>query len=131
MSFIRDYKTGLNGEKEIINIINNYFNRIINKTTEKYCRYDFYDNKYKYELKTRNNTYNTYPTTIIAVDKVVDNKLIFLFNFTDSIYYIKYNKELFDTFEKKMFVRQRADFNDIEKEYFFIPIEKLTLISQK
>jgi hypothetical protein len=130
MSFKKDYETGILGEVKILSIINEHFNRSIKKSDGTYCKYDFIDDKYKYELKTRNNYYNTYPTTIIAVDKLVSDKLIFLFNFKDGLYYIKYKKIIFDTFEKKMFVRnKRDDYKDIEKEYFFIPIEKLKKIN--
>jgi hypothetical protein len=129
MSFVKDYRFGICKEFEILPVISKYFKSNIVRSNEKYNKYDFYDSTNKYELKSRNNEYNKYPTTLIAVDKVINDSLIFLFNFTDGLYYIKYESHIFDTFEKKPFVRnQRTDYNDIKKDYFFIPIEKLTKI---
>ena len=77
MTFKNDYATGLKSENEMMPILINYFNRDIKKTFNKYCKYDFEDNEYKYELKTRNNKYSTYPTTIVGCDKITNNKIIF------------------------------------------------------
>lgn len=129
MTFKNDYATGLKSENEMMPILINYFNRDIKKTFNKYCKYDFEDNEYKYELKTRNNKYSTYPTTIVGCDKITNNKIIFLFKFIDGLYYIEYNEEQFKQFEKKPFVRNsRSDFIDIKKDYLFIPINFLNKI---
>jgi len=129
MSFFKDYQFGISKEFEILPMISKYFKSNIIRSKEKFNKYDYYDFTCKYELKSRNNKYDTYPTTLIAVDKVINDDLIFLFNFIDGLYYIKYDETLFNTFEKKPFVRNKRDgYNDIEKEYFFIPIEKLTKI---
>jgi uncharacterized protein YeeX (DUF496 family) len=80
-------------------------------------------------LKTRNNKYNKYPTTLLPLDKIISNNMIFLFSFQDGLYYIKYDKILFHTFEIKKYVRNiRNDYNDKLKDYLFIPIEKLIKI---
>ena len=78
-SFKKDYETGMKGEVDILPIINQYFNRTIIKKLNKFCKYDFEDDEYKYELKTRNNNYDTYDTTLIGCDKVIKGNLIFLF----------------------------------------------------
>lgn len=128
-SFFKDYQFGISTEFEILPLISKYFKSNIVRSNEKFNKFDYYDDKCKYELKSRNNNYNTYPTTLIAVDKVINDDIIFLFKFQDGLYYIKYDDTLFNNFEKKLFVRnQRRDYNDIKKEYFFIPIEKLTKI---
>jgi len=55
---------------------------------------------------------------------------IFLFYFTDGLYYIEYNKELFDTFEIKDFVRNpRYGKIDKPKKYIYIPIINLNKIN--
>ena len=129
MSFKQDYFFGLKKEDELLPIIRTFFNRDIQKSTNKFERFDFIDEKYKYELKSRNNNYDKYPTTLIPADKVC-KRIIFLFNFTDGLYYIKYRKSKFNTFERKMFVRnKRNDFNDLQKEYYYIPIDKLKKIN--
>jgi len=124
-----DCKFGNYNELLILPIIKKFFNRNIIKTTDKYNKYDYIDNDYKYELKSRRNKYNQYPTTLIGYDKLTNSKTIFLFNFIDGLYYINYEKELFDTFEKKPFVRNYRGVNDIKKDYLFIPIEYLIKIN--
>jgi hypothetical protein len=129
MSYQVDRVAGLKKEGEVLPIIKTYFDRDIQKCTERYAKYDFFDEKYKYELKSRNNTYDKYPTTLICADKTC-KRIIFLFHFTDGLYYIKYRKSKFNTFEKKMFVRnKRSDYDDLEKEYIYIPIEHLKKIN--
>jgi hypothetical protein len=51
-----------------------------------------------------------------------------LFLFTDGLYYIRYRKNKFKKFEKKMFVRNRDDKIDIKKDYYYIPVDKLKKI---
>lgn len=129
MSFKNDYYKGLEKEKEVLPIIRNFFNRDIQKTINNFERFDFACNKYKYELKSRNNEYSKYPTTLIPADKIC-KRIIFLFYFTDGLYYIKYSKSKFSKFEKKQFCRnKRNDFNDLQKEYYYIPIDKLKKIN--
>jgi len=128
-TFKNDYIVGTSNENRILEIITKFFNDDIVKSNNIYCKYDFKGTEYLYELKTRNNTYNKYPTTLIPLDKLITNKIIFLFDFQDGLYYIKYDKLLFDSFETKKYVRNiRSDYNDKVKDYVFIPIEKLTRI---
>jgi hypothetical protein len=129
MSFKTDYSYGLKKEDELLPIIKSFFQRDILKSTNKFERFDYSDEKYKYELKSRQNDYNKYPTTLIPASKICKG-IIFLFNFTDGLYYIKYRKSKFNTFEKKMFVRnKRYDYNDKQQEYYYIPIDKLKKIN--
>lgn len=130
MSLQKDLVFGLNKEKNVLEIINKFFNRTICKSLDKFSRFDFFDCKYTYELKSRRCDYNKYPSTMIAADKMKE-KTIFLFQFTDGLYYIKYKKE-FLLFETKLFVRpKREGINDVKKLYVYIPIEKLKKIEIK
>lgn len=107
--------------------------------TEKYTPYDYYfklNNMNIYiELKTRCIKKEQYDTTILAVNKVnffnndikKRNKIFYaIFGFiteTNNMeyYYIKYDDELFNSYEKQVI------FN---KEHFKIPITDLTEISK-
>jgi hypothetical protein len=130
LSVIRERQNGLNAQKQILPIIKEFFNRDIKEIEARFSKYDFQDEEYIYELKSRTNAYSAYPTTLEPADKIIENwkKQIFLFKFTDGLYYINYSKELFDTFEKKEYRRYRQDWNDKEKLYYFIPIDKLNKI---
>lgn len=125
-----DYEFGKKEENSVLPIISNFFNREIKQTEKQYDPYDFYDDNYIYEMKSRKNTYSRYPTTIITTNKFnKDKKQILLFNFTDGLYYIEYDTEKFSKYEKQMF--SRAGFKWDEKEHIYIPIADLQLISKK
>jgi hypothetical protein len=131
-TFKKDYQDGKEDEIRVLPIITKYFNKDISLTTKKTDVYDFKDTEGTvYELKRRNNRHNSYPTTIIGINKIQNNNCILLFDFSDGLYFIKYDKVLFDTFQRNLFVRnKRLDFHDVEKEYLFIPINKLTYIEE-
>lgn len=124
-----ELKEGLKIQELVLPIIKKYFNRDIKNTEGRYNKYDYIDDIYNYELKSRTNEYNKYPTTLIGLDKVSDNT-IFLFYFTDGLYYIEYIKDLFDSFEIKDFVRNpRYGKIDKPKKYIYIPISCLSKIN--
>tara|TARA_R110000868_G_scaffold105239_2_gene289504 strand:+ start:12787 stop:13185 length:399 start_codon:yes stop_codon:yes gene_type:complete len=130
-SFKSDYSYGKKSENNIIEKINIYFKDNIKAISKQTEVYDYEGDLNIYELKSRTNTYKAYDTTLLGYNKIIDKDKdqIFLFSFTDGLYYIKYDEELFNTFEKKMFVRnQRSDYNDKLKLYIFIPIDKLIKI---
>jgi hypothetical protein len=125
--FKDSYKYGINQQKIVLPLIKNFFNRNIIEYNEQYSKYDFRDDQYDYELKSRTNTLNKYPTTMITLNKLQDSKpLILLFKFTDKLAYIEYDKELFKTFEVKQF--SRAQLKHDEKLHIYIPIEYLKVI---
>lgn len=128
-TFKNDYAFGTQKEDDITTTLNKYFNDELIKPENKKSKYDFKGKETYYEVKSRTNKYNDYPTTIIAQNKIFTDNQIFVFNFTDSCYYIKYDKEIFDKFEKKPFKRAyRPDIKTFESIYIYIPIENLTEI---
>jgi len=129
-SFNKDYETGIKNEKDIYETICKKFNDNIKPSEDKFCKYDYKGDTYLYELKTRNNSYSKYPTTLIPHNKIIKgNKQIFLFSFTDGLYYIKKNMKLFNTFDLLDFCRnKRIDYNDKTQLYYYIPIDKLKKI---
>lgn len=125
MSFYIDENMGKINENKVYNIICKYWtDRQISMSDNKYCNYDFFCQKYKYELKSRRVNHNKYDTTMIPVMKC-NKKTYLLFLFTDGLYYIKYKEDKFNKYEKKMFVKNRDDKKDVKKEYYYIPISDL------
>jgi hypothetical protein len=121
--FPNSYTFGKKHETIVLPIISKHFQKEIKQYKEQYSKFDFFDEEYDYELKSRTNKYKTYPTTMITANKVSgDKKKIFLFYFTDGLYFIEYNKEVFDKYELKMFSRSGLE---IPKPHFLIPIEDL------
>ena len=102
----------------------------IEETQNTFDAFDYADETHTIfaELKTRRNKKDAYPTTMVnlsKIQKIVEgNTYYFVFNFTDGIYYIKYEKTLFDTFEVK--ISGRCDRGRPEyEEYVFIPVDLL------
>jgi hypothetical protein len=126
-----DLKYGLSKESFILQKIKEYWiNENILNTKElyndQYYIYDFESENNIYELKSRRTKKNHYSTTIIPESKIIKSikDYYFIFNFTDYISFIKYDIDLFNTFNKKYIFLLR----DNKKEYklhFEIPINLL------
>ncbi len=132
-TYEKDYEFGKECEKKIFPIIKDFFDDEIKESTYRYCTYDFKGTKNNYELKSRNNKHNTFNDTMISKYKIDNLKgnTIFLFNFIDGLFYIKYDKDEFKNFKLENFVRnRRVDYNDIKQLYYFIPIDKLKFIQK-
>jgi len=124
------YKFGKAQEVRILPVLKEYFKTEIQATKNQYDKYDFTDPKTNYEVKSRTNKYNRYPTTMITADKVAgDKKLIFIFNFVDCLAVIEYDEERFAKYERQMF--SRAQIATDEKIHLFIPIGDLEIIKRK
>jgi hypothetical protein len=86
------------------------------------------------EIKSRTNRYAQYPTSILQKTKcdyarLQTKPVYFVFAFTDGVYYIQYNPEVFDTFETEVFQRPgRVDKTDLRQVYVYIPIGSLTRV---
>jgi hypothetical protein len=84
------------------------------------------------ELKTRRIRHNQYPTAIIGRNKInfcsdPEKKYYFVYAYTDGLFYIKYDKELFDTFEVGDFQRgNRPDCYNGPSTVVHIPYSHLT-----
>ena len=130
LKFQKDLQFGLQSEKDQLPIIRKYFNDpTIERATKTFSVNDYLSSNKRLELKTRTFNYNKYETTMIGLSKTkdaikFDGEYFFLFKFTDGLYFIKYDKELFDTFEVKMGGRQDRNVKEFNK-YVYIPIEFL------
>ena len=127
-SLVNDVKFGADNEIKVIDIIKRHWkDDTITKTTDRYCKYDFENENCIWELKSRRNTKNKYPTTIIPEHKLIDNPkdYYFVFYFTDGCSYIKYDKELFDTFKRNPIRCWRKGGNSNPVLHIEIPVDKL------
>lgn len=138
-SLKNDLEFGLEEEKKIIDVINKHLCEPFGETKyentkvlydDDYCYYDFEGdvNHTQIEAKSRRNKKWQYPTTIIPVHKARDeceNTQLFLFNFTDEVCYIKYDKEVFSKFATRYIKVQRQGKWDPPTLHYFIPITSL------
>ena len=126
-----DLAFGLPKEDPVLEKLRKHFVEEIAKSTYQYCPHDGFSKTTEYEIKSRRNKYNQYPTTIIPCSKIRDMKrdrLVFVFNFTDGLYYIEYNKETFATYKIKQVEAVRKRNGVVGKTiepHFEIPIGDL------
>jgi len=118
------YTIGKQSEATILPIIKEYFKREIIPTEDKYNEFDFKDEIYNYELKTRTNTMKAYPTTMTTLNKCKPNSIL-LFKYTDCLAYISYDEERFKQYEVKAYTRYEDREN---RDHIFIPVQDLTVI---
>lgn len=130
-SFKEDKQNGEESELKNKNIFDTFFNDNFIKTSN-FHPLDFEGDKYLLEIKTRTNRYDKYPTSLIPASKInyckkQNKETYFIFIFTDSTYYIKYDEQLFKTFDIKPFKRcDRIDHTDKLQNYYYIPIKNLS-----
>ena len=126
-----DIAYGTQFETSVINILSKYFQEEVEKVKYRYSQYDAVSATAKYEIKSRRNRYRQYPTTIVAVDKTenITDRLVFVFHFTDGLYYIEYDPDKFAKYNVMDVEAVRTGGVRTSKPHFFIPIEELTRIN--
>jgi hypothetical protein len=130
-----DLAFGLPREDPVLEKLRIHFEEEIAKSTYQYAPHDGFSKTTEYEIKSRRNRYNQYPTTIVPVSKVRDMKrdrLVFVFNFTDGLYYCEYDKDRFAKYNIKMVeaVRKRGGVvGKTIEPHFEIPIKELIHIN--
>ena len=97
--FKKDYTFGLKKEIELLPTIRKFFNDETIIKLDDYNIFDFKGDSKYIELKSRNCNYNKYPTTMIGYNKIkkaleLNEDIYFIFNFTDGIYYFKFDKNI-------------------------------------
>lgn len=129
---LKNLKEGDLGENSVLPVLEKYFDIRLTKTSKNFV-FDFRDNYGTYyEVKSRNNNYNKYPTTMVGYNKIeyankLDKPVYFIFNFLDGIYYYEYEIHKLDELEIK--IGGRCDRGKYEyKKYCYIPINKLIKI---
>lgn len=130
-SFKEELAFGRRNEDIILDTIRDYFKDDIKKQEGEYEKYDYKGKIKYYELKSRTNAKDTFPDTLITKHKIPTEgeEAIFIFKFTDGLYYIEYEKEKFKNYNIKMFQRRsRYDKYDPPKPHVYIPITDLTEI---
>jgi hypothetical protein len=132
MSYAVDLSFGMNNQKDIINELDLFFDTSFTEQS-RFSLFDFIDknNTIYVELKTRRITRNQYPTTLMGKNKIEfcndpSKKYYFVFSYIDGMYYIEYDKKVFDKFECSKYKRsERTGIYDGEKETVFIPTNLL------
>lgn len=136
MSKKDDLSFGFNSEEVNLKTLQSFFKTDL-KRQGGYATMDYTnDSKTLYiELKTRRIAHDQYPTSLIGINKVEfcsdpNKQYYFVFCYNDGIYYIQYDKALFDTFERNTnyWRRARTDCYNYQQSVIYIPIDKLSKI---
>lgn len=138
-TFEGDHKTGKQKEKEVLPLLKKQFQdeTIKSMDNNEFQRWDFEGNSKRIELKFRTNKHNTYDTTMISLSKVYeaedyvkkyDSDFYFCFYFTDKIMLIKYEKEQFKKYERRIITRRDRGLNETNT-YVMIPVVDLDEIN--
>jgi hypothetical protein len=130
IKYINDKNAGSQYEQDCQNDIQTIVGPVI-KSTYRYDAYDYSNEEYYVELKSRNCASTYYSTTMLSYSKIEfakrnpAKKYMFFFKFTDGLYYHKYNP----SYNYDIRVGGRSDRNVHEyKNYLFIPIYLLTKV---
>jgi hypothetical protein len=138
-TFQNDMNYGMEKEMTMLGKLSQHFIEYGTITNTKdlykdpYYKYDFEaEDGTTFELKSRRNKKQTYPTTILPVSKIIPDakhKQVFIFAFTDCCCKIEYSKELWDTFEVRDIEVFRYGRIDLPKPHYCIPIQHLLEIN--
>jgi len=103
---------------------------------DRFGTYDYYTPcGLKFEMKSRRNKKSAFWETIIPAKKGLSNGegCIFLFNFTDGLYFIEYNKSFFLNNDCRLEEFQAPERDDANPEppetYWYIPVWLLKRVS--
>ena len=126
----KDLQFGLESEEKVLSILQTKINKNIIKTSE-FHPFDYFCDNIYYELKTRRCSHDQYPDTMVGKNKLTfalanpDNKYVFLFNFTDGLYYHNWIKDKW--YNVKISGRSDRGIQELQK-YFYINKKDLLLI---
>ena len=128
-SLDKDIEYGVSKQPLVIDSIVKYFNEPIEETKHKFCRYDAYSTTTKYEIKSRRCRYKTFCNDYCSSSQSSrhNGKIGFYFNFTDGLYYIVYDADLFGTFKQEVITYYRTGGSNEPVLHFMIPVEQFFL----
>ena len=130
-NYEQDYKFGEEQENILLPLLKEKFdNELV--LTNRYDKFDLTSSKYNIEIKSRKFNHDKYPSTMIPKNKCIiedDKETIFIINFLDRIYYIKYDFDLFNKFQIVHFSRQKNEAYDLP--YYFINLTYFNLLHNK
>lgn len=109
----QDIQFGKKKEAEVRPLLETFFGVALHKATlpngdeDEFDRWDFLndDETKRFELKGRRIKHNQYPTAVLNYSKIKNQDpsvdYTYIWNYTDGIYYLPYNEELWKTFKVK------------------------------
>ena len=120
--YLQRKQVGDNNEKLLKPIIEDVFNLQLTKTINPYSYFDFYSTNVIVELKSLKTIVNN---VFIGTNKIVCRNILFVFkcNKTNELYYLQYNKELFNIIP---IIETEMKLKSTLSRSFCIPVNYLT-----
>lgn len=123
----QEYEYGLKAEIQLKPLLEKFCGVELSGTKQ-YDTFDFVGENITIELKSRKNTKDKYPTTIVGMNKIEaieeGEKVIFVFNFLDGLYYWEYQENDF----KVINIKRRDRPNTKPKPHLSIPVNCLKML---
>tara|TARA_R110002096_G_scaffold322812_2_gene516884 strand:+ start:24 stop:461 length:438 start_codon:yes stop_codon:yes gene_type:complete len=135
----KDYNFGIKEEEKLKPNLEEFFKVNLEKTIGRYNLFDFIGKNYYIEIKSRKNKLTQYPTTIVGINKInkakqlvkEGNRILFIFNFTDSIDFWEYKDEDSIKDYDTRFISRNDRPGHKGSDYLEIPINDLLNIGKK
>ena len=138
------YNNALQYEEEVFNILKNICsNSVIERSKNRYSKFDFYELTHKNMLELKVNTYSItqFKTAVINIEKLTYPFLILIFGYTETYYnngfktkinyyFIRYNKEKFFNYNKRYIINHKTGRSSLICDIpttDLIPLENLKL----
>ena len=121
---------GKNNERDVLPLLEKFFNEPLEKTENEMDTTDFVGHTIDMELKSRRIPHNKYATALVGENKILarDKSRYYyvVWKYTDGLFYLKYDEELWNTFKVEEFQRgQRTDCYDRPSRVYHIPYRHL------
>jgi len=133
-----EYKFGVEAEGIVKPLLEKYVGEL--ETTDRFCSFDFKNDNFTIELKTRKNTKDKFYDTIIGECKFKkaedilkgepERRIIFVFNFTDGIYFWEYNSNVARAFGERWIRRRDLGPDYKGQNYKLIPVNILKKLEE-
>ena len=133
-----EYKFGVEAEGIVKPLLEKYVGEL--ETTDRFCSFDFKNEDFTIELKTRKNTKDKFYDTIIGECKFKkaedilkgepERRIIFVFNFTDGIYFWEYNSNVARAFGERWIRRRDLGPDYKGQNYKLIPVNILKKLEE-
>lgn len=133
-----EYKFGVEAEGVVKPLLEKYVGEL--ETTDRFCSFDFKNDDFTIELKTRKNTKDKFYDTIIGECKFKkaeeilagepERRIIFVFNFTDGIYFWEYNSNVARAFGERWIRRRDLGPDYRGQNYKLIPVNILKKLEE-
>lgn len=131
------YKVAEGIESNLLETFRAFFEAPFLELTPRYAVFDYEDktNKILIELKSRTNTRDRYPTTVVGLNKIKEGQkkraegyaVYIVFNFTDGIYYQKLDDSPLTVKEGGRFDRGRPELS-MQVHYNVNQLSRLTVV---